>query len=173
MYIAVARLLRTCQRNGAIGRIKLDPFGYMEHTVMVLSSMRRNFAHAPELILADCTYKTNVYQRPLMVVSGVDEENKTYIVAIGLLENETMPSYKWLFKELRSALGPDLCDRVKVFRTDGEVSFNTVAKEYFPKSAHHRYLSVSSFHCRAAPELTQLLIGLDAPGTSIKMLQPT
>jgi hypothetical protein len=107
--------------------------------MVVLPEMRRNFQHAPELMLADCTYKSNRYDRPLMVISGVDEENITYLIAVGLLLDETKESYEWIFESLRAILGDDSCDRVSVFRTDGEASFAHIARKYLPKAVHHRF----------------------------------
>ena len=103
--------------------------------------MRRNFHHAPELMIADCTYKSNRYDRPLMVISGVDEENVTYLIGVALLADESKPSYEWAFESLRSILSDDSCDRVRVFRTDGEISFAHIAQKYLPKAVHHRYES--------------------------------
>ncbi len=50
-----------------------------------------------EVLLMDCTYKTNVYKMPLCIITGVAPLNTTYYVAFAFLSSETVDDYRWVF----------------------------------------------------------------------------
>ncbi|CAG8584324.1 17194_t:CDS:1 [Cetraspora pellucida] len=51
------------------------------------------FKQYPEVLLIDAIYKTNLFGMPLLLISGIDAMNITFLIASRLLTNETIPSY--------------------------------------------------------------------------------
>jgi hypothetical protein len=65
----------------------------------------------PEVMLIDCTYKTNRYRMPLCVMAGITGVNTTVIVAMAFLKQERECDYRWVLDKLSAS--------VANFRTPG------------------------------------------------------
>ena len=50
----------------------------------------------------DCTYKTNRYKMPLMVINGVTGINKTFYVGFAFLSSEFTPDFEWVCTQLNT-----------------------------------------------------------------------
>ncbi len=49
----------------------------------------------PELLLLDCTYKTNKYGMPLLDMIGVDAAQRFFCIAFAFLSGEAEEDYLW------------------------------------------------------------------------------
>ncbi|KAG2207176.1 hypothetical protein INT47_012229 [Mucor saturninus] len=58
----------------------------------------------PQVLLTDCTYKTNKYGMPLLHVVGIDCFNKTFFVCGVFLKDETQANYEWAVSTIRMKL---------------------------------------------------------------------
>ncbi len=56
----------------------------------------------PELLLLDCTYKTNKYGMPLLDIIGVDAVQRSFCIAFAFLSSEIEEDYTWALERLRS-----------------------------------------------------------------------
>jgi hypothetical protein len=56
----------------------------------------------PEVLIMDCTYKTNKYRMPLLDIVGVDACEKTFCVAFAFLSGEEEEDFKWALSRLPS-----------------------------------------------------------------------
>lgn len=54
-----------------------------------------------EVMLIDCTYKTNAYRILLCIISGVTALNTTFYIAFCFLSEETTKDYGWLLERLK------------------------------------------------------------------------
>ena len=54
-----------------------------------------------EVLLMNCTYKTNKYRLPLLVICGVTAINTTFYVAFCFLSSEYTEDYVWMLRQLR------------------------------------------------------------------------
>ncbi|KAK2638100.1 hypothetical protein Ddye_025895 [Dipteronia dyeriana] len=52
------------------------------------STSRSDYGYFGDVLAFDATYKTNVYQRPLVILVGVNHHNCTTIIGFGLLGDE-------------------------------------------------------------------------------------
>ena len=80
---------------------------------------RTRFDMFPELVAADCTYGMNKEERPVMLLSSIDGNNKTFTHTWGFLPSEA----KWVFNWVLGSALPTLhnwetLDRVRFFLTD-------------------------------------------------------
>lgn len=48
----------------------------------------------------DCTYKTNSYKLPLLIINGVTGLNTTFYIAFAFIIKETMKDYIWVLEQL-------------------------------------------------------------------------
>ncbi|CAG8792079.1 17280_t:CDS:2, partial [Cetraspora pellucida] len=56
------------------------------------------------IILMNTTYKTNHFGIPLLLISGVDAMKITFLIASGLLVNETILTYSWILHQLKKVV---------------------------------------------------------------------
>lgn len=62
----------------------------------------------PDVLILDCTYKTNKYGMPLLDMIGVDACQRSFCIAFAFLSNETEGDFIWALDRLRSLY--ELCD---------------------------------------------------------------
>ena len=63
-----------------------------------------NYGHFGDVICFDTTYCTNALDRPFAPFIGVNHHKQTIIFGAALLYDETIDSFKWLFKTFLSAM---------------------------------------------------------------------
>ncbi|XP_058095713.1 protein FAR1-RELATED SEQUENCE 5-like [Magnolia sinica] len=63
-----------------------------------------DYEHFGDVICFDTTYKTNEYGRPFAPFLGVNHHRQTIIFGAALLYDETMDSFRWLFKTFCDAM---------------------------------------------------------------------
>lgn len=95
-----------------------------------LSFLKRNW----EVLLMDCTYKTNRYHMPLLLISGVTATNSSFYVAYCFLAGEDEEDYAWALGQLRKILvDEDICDP-KVICTDRDKALLKAVPSCLPSS---------------------------------------
>ena len=57
--------------------------------------MQQNYTQHQDILLMDATYKTNKYQIPLLVFSGISKTGRTILFGLALINDETYITYKW------------------------------------------------------------------------------
>jgi hypothetical protein len=57
-----------------------------------------------QFVSFDTTFSTNQYGMPFAPIIGVDNYGKTVIFGVGLLEDEGVDTFKWLFEEFMSSM---------------------------------------------------------------------
>jgi hypothetical protein len=55
----------------------------------------------PDILLLDCTYKTNKYGMPLLDMIGVDACQKSFCIAFAFLSGESEDDYGWALDRLQ------------------------------------------------------------------------
>ena len=48
----------------------------------------------PDILLLDCTYKTNKFDMPLLDILGVDNHNHGFSISVCFLDSEVKDNYK-------------------------------------------------------------------------------
>ncbi len=75
---------------------------HMCKLVFCTEVMKENFKKIGDNMLVDATYKTNKYQIPLVVFTGISCEGKNVLFGMALINDERYRSYKCLFVSLGS-----------------------------------------------------------------------
>lgn len=86
----------------------------------------------PDILILDCTYKTNRYNMPLLDMVGVDSCQKSFCIAFAFLSEETEDDYLWVLRHLRSLYQQDLPSVILTDRC--QAAINAVSA-CFPSSA--------------------------------------
>jgi hypothetical protein len=92
----------------------------------------------PEVILMDCTYKTNRFGMPLLVVVGVTPLLTTFYAAFVFLRGEKQEDYEWALsrlhsvyvRQLRKPMGPT------TVLTDRDLALSNALVSQWPRTTH-------------------------------------
>ena len=84
----------------------------------------------PDVLLLDCTYKTNKHSMPLLDMVGVDACERSFCIAFAFLSGEA-EDYLWALQHLRSLYEHDL---PSVVLTDRCLAAMNAAATWFPSS---------------------------------------
>lgn len=87
---------------------------------------------APEILIMDCTYNTNVHKMPLFTVVGLTSFGSTFHVAFAFLSQERQSDYEWVLRQLRALYESiDLALPVTLF-TDRDRGLMVACRTVFP-----------------------------------------
>lgn len=85
----------------------------------------------PQVLLMDCTYKTNQYKLPLLIITGITPLNSTFYVAFSFLEHKKEPDYTFLLKALQQTyINFNLPDPRIILSDDDKALQNSIAVVY-------------------------------------------
>ena len=89
-----------------------------------------------EVLLMDCTYKTNVYRMPLCIITGVTPMNTTYYIGFAFLATERVEDYRWILQFVRRLYEALDIPDPSVIVIDGDPVFIRAVSEECPVSSH-------------------------------------
>ena len=89
----------------------------------------------PEVLLLDCTYKTNKYGMPLLDMIGVDAAQRSFCIAFAFLSGETEDDYMWALQRLKSLYEQCNTPLPGVILTDRCLAVMNAASVLFPSAA--------------------------------------
>jgi MULE transposase domain len=92
------------------GRVTYLFFAHL-HSIILLNKY-------PEVLLLDCTYKTNRFKMPLLNIVGSTCTNKTFYISFCFMADETEESYRWALTQLHGLFSPDRVPEVMVIDRD-------------------------------------------------------
>ncbi|KID81747.1 transposase [Metarhizium guizhouense ARSEF 977] len=128
-------LANELDREGFWNRMQLDEDG---RVTAVLFAHPQSLAYLrcyPDLLILDCTYKTNKYKMPLLDIVGVDACQRSFCVAFAFLSGEDERDYIWALDRLRSMY--ELCGArlPSVILTDRCLACMNAVSRCFPTAA--------------------------------------
>ncbi len=88
-----------------IWSIKKENSGHVTHLFFAHRKSLNNLAAYPEVLVMDCTYKTNWFDLPLFSIVGMTASNSTFFVAFAFLKQEAEADYAWSLENLQEAVG--------------------------------------------------------------------
>jgi len=75
--------------------------GQLEYLFFTPDCSQKLLCEYYEVILMDCTYKTNRYKMPLLIIIGVTALNTTFYVAFCFMKGENYSDYRWAMDALK------------------------------------------------------------------------
>ena len=131
------------------GKKANDPGFYYNNTVEADACMgnlfwadsvsRYDYACFGDVIAFDSAFKRNRYDRPLVVIVGVNHHHQTIIFACAIIVKENAANYSWLLNQLVECMGGKKPLSVV---TDGDLSMGKAIREVMPEATHR----LCSFH---------------------------
>ncbi|XP_020417986.1 protein FAR1-RELATED SEQUENCE 5 [Prunus persica] len=86
-----------------------------------------------DVLIFDSTYKTNVYDKPLVLFVGSNNYRSTVMFGCALLQDETFETYKWLLETFLASMK----DKKPIsILTDGDEAMRKAIDDVFPMSNH-------------------------------------
>ncbi|CAL2247213.1 unnamed protein product [Prunus armeniaca] len=86
-----------------------------------------------DVLIFDSTYKTNVYDKPLVLFVGSNNYRSTVMFGCALLQDETFETYKWLLETFMASMK----DKKPIsILTDGDEAMRKAIDDVFPMSNH-------------------------------------
>lgn len=114
---------------------KTDENGHVTHLFIAHPTSISLFRQHHDILLLDCTYRTNRYKMPLLNIAGATGMNTTLQLALVFLCAETKEDYTWALTSLQDMLSPD-GNSPSVIVTDRERAPISACQAVFPE-AHH------------------------------------
>ncbi|TVY74433.1 PKS-NRPS hybrid synthetase [Fusarium oxysporum f. sp. cubense] len=113
-------------QTGPDGRVKAVLFAHPE-SVAYLQAY-------PDVLILDCTYKTNKYGMPLLDLIGVDSCQRSFCVAFAFLSGECEEDYFWALDRFRSLCENHRIRHPSVILTDRCLACMNAVDTCFPSS---------------------------------------
>jgi hypothetical protein len=88
--------------EGFWNRMQLDEDGRVTAVLFAHPQSLAYLKSYPDLLILDCTYKTNKYKMPLLDIVGVDACQRSFCIAFAFLSGEDEGDYIWALDRLRS-----------------------------------------------------------------------
>ena len=83
-------------------RVRLDKDNRLTAIFFAHPDSVRYLQCNPDVLLLDCTYRTNKHQLPLLDMVGVDSCQRSFCIAFAFLSGESEADYSWALQHLRS-----------------------------------------------------------------------
>jgi histone-lysine N-methyltransferase SETD2 len=88
----------------------------------------------PHVLMIDATYKTNMYEMPLLQVVGVTSTLRTFVVCNAFLSKEREENFLWVLGHIKDMLEDCMLPRVIV--TDRDQALMNAIDKVFPDATH-------------------------------------
>ena len=99
-----SRFVLFLQRQSAfIKHVSDDKEKSLTKLFFATALMKKSYELYKDVVLIDATYKTNQYQIPLLVFSGINVEGRCVLFGFALINDETAPTYEWAIKAFLEA----------------------------------------------------------------------
>jgi len=90
----------------------------------------------PDVLLLDCTYKTNRYGMPLLNICAISDNNMVIQVGLAFISGEKEVDYTWVLAKLRDIMDQNTIEEPLSIVTDRELALITCLYSQFPTSRH-------------------------------------
>jgi hypothetical protein len=88
----------------------------------------------PNVLLLDCTYKTNRFNMPLLNICAISGNNRVTQVGLVLLSGEKKGDYRWACQQLRNVMAACSIQEPVSIVTDRELALMDSLDTLFPES---------------------------------------
>jgi len=89
-----------------------------------------------DIILLDCTYKTNRFGMPLLNVVGVSNTNATVHIAQAFIKTEQQPDYEWAIQQLLLMMTENCIPSPQVVFSDADLALINALERELPSVPH-------------------------------------
>ncbi|XP_026400299.1 protein FAR1-RELATED SEQUENCE 5-like [Papaver somniferum] len=130
-------------------RVQVDEHGREVNFFWIDARSRMSYEQFGEVVFFGTTYRTNKYGMPFAPFTGVNHQYQTIQFGCALLQDESEPTFIWLFHICLEAMRGQ---HPSAIITDQDVVMATAIKQVFPNSRHHLCL----WHKKFAEKLSHV-----------------
>ena len=136
-YTPTQAILRAQQRNNWFVRFQLDPkTRRVKRLFFVNKHIKEILSKNSEVIIMDCTYKTNKYRMPLLVIMGSTALGTSFYIAFAFLDGEEELDFNWVIEQLKELYSElDLKDPI-VIVTDRDLALMNAISINYPNTVN-------------------------------------
>ena len=128
-----ANFIKWCEENQFIVEKQIDENNKSYTKLFICSNlMKEHYKYYGDVVLLDSTYRVNKYRLPIVLFSGFTHTGKNCIFGIGIINNETEKTYKWLFTQFFQ-IHTAFCS---IIVTDHDPSIETVINSNYKNITH-------------------------------------
>ncbi|KAF0726869.1 hypothetical protein Ae201684P_010581 [Aphanomyces euteiches] len=125
-------LLNELQKNGDYYRHRLDMESRLSHLFFAIHEVLDVFKANYDIIMMDCTYKTNKFGMPLLNFIGVSGMNTTLHLAHCFMAGESTDDYTWALTTLKECLSSHAILSPSVILVDRDLALLNALDTSFP-----------------------------------------
>lgn len=124
-------------------KLELEPGSFFKHTLDSHNRLadlywcdggsRADYLCFGDVIAFDSTYRTNAYNKPLVLIIGLNHHRKTNVYGFSLLSDETQYTYTWLLTTFLEAMDGK-CPQTVI--TDEDRAMRNAIQTVFPHAIH-------------------------------------
>jgi len=112
---------------------RLEPVSRRLNSLLWMSPAQRElYSKFNDVVIVDTTYNTNRFQMMFCIITVVDSNYKSRIVACSIIEDETLDTYRWIFDTILTETGFS----PGIIFTDSDPSLIRSIKEIYPDTHH-------------------------------------
>jgi hypothetical protein len=100
----IQALVEQMQADDFCWSVQHDERGHVTHLFFAYRKSLEMYQTYPEVLLIDCTYKTNRFHMPLCSIMGITGINSSFFVALAFLRTEQEADYTWVLQQLASSM---------------------------------------------------------------------
>jgi len=93
--------------------------------------MQKLLCENSEVLIMDCTYKTNKYKMPLLIITGVTSLNTSYYIAFCFMKGESFDDYVWVMEALKRLYEKLVLPFPEVILSDGDKALAPAIQHVF------------------------------------------
>jgi len=133
VYTPTQALLRALHRDRWLVKVALrKETKEVKKLFFVHKGTTKILSKNPEILIMDCTYKTNKYRMPLLTICGITSLGTTFIVGFAFIEKETTKYYDWVLYQLNRLYTCLELPRPRVIATDRDLALIEAIDSRFP-----------------------------------------
>ncbi|KAE9023198.1 hypothetical protein PF005_g4851 [Phytophthora fragariae] len=122
-------LLRELEAGDYFVEFAVDDQSRIKHLFFAFEPAIDIYCDNSDVILLECTYKTNRFGVPLLNIVGITGTNSTIHVAQAFIRNEKEPDYAWAFRQLYAMMEQRNIGHPQVFSSDAELALPVECRE--------------------------------------------
>ena len=104
----------------------------LENFVFSTENMQKLYQLFNDVILIDSTYKTNKFNMPLLILTGISEEGKTFMIGFAVLSSEKEANVSWALDKIFKFLSK----KSQIICSDSCSTLKTVIPSLLPDTKH-------------------------------------
>ncbi len=156
----IQALVEQLREDDFVWDVKTDDHGHVTHLFFAHRESLALYHSYPEVLLIDCTYKTNRYHLPLCNIVGITGLNTSFFLAFAFLKQERGEDYQWVLEKLATSVENFMAPGVVV--TDRDLGLMNALSAVFPQAVH----VLCKWHIRKNVEARCWPFFKDLPSTS-------